>query len=250
MSAPFAPASAPSPRGGPRTPEGKAKSAANALRHGLRARNFFLLPHEDAQEFAALVEALRRAHAPQDAVELLYVDAIAVAIWREMRADRLEAEAMADVPPPEPERGFGSDLATPAARASLATIVRYRTAAQAEHRRALALLRAYRALRAQRADGAARTAPAEDAQGRKDAETARIGSPPAEDDPPAAPEPARASPRARDRDALALRARIRAFVEQRLAEEARTERTPAADARISEASAAGGPSPPAARRAA
>ncbi|MDW8370637.1 MAG: hypothetical protein RMK81_10230, partial [Geminicoccaceae bacterium] len=127
--------------------------ATGELGRGLRAGRFFLLPHEDADAFAALVDELRRVHAPADAVELLYVDAIAIAIWRELRADRLEAEAMSDVPPVEPERGFGSDLSTAGARASLATIVRYRVAAQAEHRRALAMLREHRRLRAE-AEGA------------------------------------------------------------------------------------------------
>ncbi|MCS6780315.1 MAG: hypothetical protein NZ555_11505, partial [Geminicoccaceae bacterium] len=73
--------------------------ATGELGRGLRAGRFFLLPHEDADAFAALVDELRRVHAPADAVELLYVDAIAIAIWRELRADRLEAEAMSDVPP-------------------------------------------------------------------------------------------------------------------------------------------------------
>lgn len=214
-----------SPRGGPRTPEGKAKSAQNALRHGLRAQSFALLPHEDAEAFQALVAELRRALAPQDPIELLYVDAIAVAIWREMRADRLEAEAMADVPPAEPERGFGSDLAQPAARASLATIVRYRAAAQAEHRRALALLSAYRKLRAQqaRAARAAGGEPSDEATAERDAcaqaePEERPHAPLAA--PPPVPEPARVQPRARDREALALRARIQAFLAERAAAEA------------------------------
>ena len=138
-------------RGGPRTPEGKARSALNALRHGLRAARFCLLPHEDAEAFKAIVAGLRRVHAPTDAVELLYVDAIAVAIWRELRADRLEAEAMADIAPAEPGRSCGSDLAGPAARASLATVARYRASAQAEHRRALRLLEEHRQGRADHA---------------------------------------------------------------------------------------------------
>jgi len=125
-----------SPRGGPRTPEGKARSAKNALRHGLRAARFALLPHEDPEEFRALVAELRERYRPSDPVERELVDAIAVAIWREMRADRLEAEALADVPPADETRTCGSDLEKPAARAGLATIARYRTAAQMERRRA------------------------------------------------------------------------------------------------------------------
>ena len=39
---------------GPKTPEGKARSAQNALKHGFRAQKHMVLPGEDAAEFAAL----------------------------------------------------------------------------------------------------------------------------------------------------------------------------------------------------
>ena len=39
---------------GPKTPEGKARSAQNALKHGMRAQKYVLLPQEDAAAFAAL----------------------------------------------------------------------------------------------------------------------------------------------------------------------------------------------------
>jgi hypothetical protein len=43
---------------GPRTPDGKARSAQNALRHGLRAQKYLVLPDEDGAQFAALQAAL------------------------------------------------------------------------------------------------------------------------------------------------------------------------------------------------
>lgn len=132
------------PSGPQRVP---ARSTAEPWRGGLRAQDFALLPEEDPEAWRALVLALRAAYRPRDAAEAVYVDAIAVAIWRERRADRLEAEAMADIAPAEEGRGCGSDLGSAAARASLATVIRYRRAAQLEHRRALALLKEHRRLR-------------------------------------------------------------------------------------------------------
>src|SRR5262245_57278317 len=43
---------------GPRTLEGKARSAQNALKHGMRAEKYLVLPDEDAAEFAELETAL------------------------------------------------------------------------------------------------------------------------------------------------------------------------------------------------
>ena len=76
---------------GPNTPEGKARSAMNALRHGLRARSFALLPEEDPAEWAEHLADLRRDLGPVDATEEKLVAALAVAMWKEIRADRIEA---------------------------------------------------------------------------------------------------------------------------------------------------------------
>src|SRR5262245_23295596 len=46
-------------RRSPATPEGKARSAMNALKHGLRARGFALLPEEDPAEWAEHLADLR-----------------------------------------------------------------------------------------------------------------------------------------------------------------------------------------------
>ena len=39
---------------GPKTAEGKARSARNALKHGLRSQQFVVVGDEDAEAFAAL----------------------------------------------------------------------------------------------------------------------------------------------------------------------------------------------------
>jgi hypothetical protein len=49
---------------GPKTPEGKARSAQNALKHGMRAQKYLVLPDEDAAEFAELQAALVEELAP------------------------------------------------------------------------------------------------------------------------------------------------------------------------------------------
>jgi hypothetical protein len=49
---------------GPKTPEGKARSAQNALKHGMRAEKHVLLPDEDAAELAGFEAALIAELAP------------------------------------------------------------------------------------------------------------------------------------------------------------------------------------------
>ena len=80
---------------GPKTPEGKARAAQNALKHGLRAQKYLVLPDEDAAEFAALEAALVEELAPVGALQLVLARRVAVAAWRLARADRMEAEVLA-----------------------------------------------------------------------------------------------------------------------------------------------------------
>ncbi|BCX19636.1 MAG: hypothetical protein KatS3mg117_3318 [Geminicoccaceae bacterium] len=137
----------PTPRKrGPATPEGKARSALNALRHGLRARRFTLLPHEDPAEFEALAAATRQAYRPACPVERELVEALAVALWREIRADRLEAEILADIPPADDSRSCGSDLLDERHRASFSLLLRYRAQAAGAVRRAQEALARHRKL--------------------------------------------------------------------------------------------------------
>ena len=83
---------------GPATPEGKAASAQNALRHGLRAQGFALLPDEDADAFADLRARLVEEHDPQGAVEEALVEGLALTLWRTRRVEALEVEALTDTP--------------------------------------------------------------------------------------------------------------------------------------------------------
>src|SRR3954471_17590613 len=81
-------------RRGPRTEAGEARSRMNALRHGLRARVLPLPVGEDEVGFAALADRLARTYRPEDDTEAELLAAIAVAMWREIRADRFEVEAL------------------------------------------------------------------------------------------------------------------------------------------------------------
>jgi hypothetical protein len=78
--------------GGPKTEEGKARSAQNALKHGMRAQKHVVLPDEDAGEFADLEAALIAELAPVGALQTVLARRVAVAAWRLARADRIEIE--------------------------------------------------------------------------------------------------------------------------------------------------------------
>jgi hypothetical protein len=80
---------------GPKTPEGKARSSMNTLKHGLRARTFGILPEEDQAEWALHRQDLRAGYGPVDATEQKLVAAIAATMWHEVRADWTLAEVLA-----------------------------------------------------------------------------------------------------------------------------------------------------------
>jgi hypothetical protein len=138
---------------GPRTEEGKAKSAQNALKHGLRAQKHLVLPEEDGAEFADLEAALLEELAPVGALQTVLAQRVAVAAWRLARADRIEVELFE-------ERGYSN--ASPGlamirdgnGTRSFETLLRYRGAAMAEFWRALKTLKALQADQAREAEQA------------------------------------------------------------------------------------------------
>ena len=135
---------------GPATPEGKARSSMNARRHGLRAQTFALLPEEDQLEWGRHLEELRQGYGPVDDVEVKLVEAIAAAMWNEIRADRTLAEVMVAIPPLDQGRPHGGDLQEPRHALSLNTAIRYMTAASMATQRAQ---RAFLAHRKAKRDG-------------------------------------------------------------------------------------------------
>jgi len=83
---------------GPVTPEGKARSAANAVTHGLASTASLAasvrLCDENQEGFAALHAALTATYNPADAGQALLVQEMAVARWRRQRLWLIEAVLM------------------------------------------------------------------------------------------------------------------------------------------------------------
>jgi hypothetical protein len=80
---------------GPRSPEGKAISRCNALKHGLLASDI-TLPGEDQQEVQLLFDTLYDDYQPQGPVEEFLLRQVASTQHRLERAARIEAGLLAD----------------------------------------------------------------------------------------------------------------------------------------------------------
>jgi hypothetical protein len=151
---------------GPKTPEGKARSAQNALKHGLRAQKCVVLPGERESAFAAFEAALLEELAPQGALQSVLAQRIVAASWRLARSERLEAELFARM-----MDGGSMGLAlirdSNGAR-SFDTLLRYRGTALAELWRALRTLKALQAEgHAQQVREAARTRQPDEPENRR-----------------------------------------------------------------------------------
>ena len=149
---------------GPKTEEGKASSAQNALRHGMRAQKHLVLPDEDAASSTALEAALVEELAPVGALQTVLARRVAVAAWRLARADRIESRAVRGAAGADGGLGLALIRDGNGAR-SFETLLRYRGAAMAEFWRALRTLKALQAEQALEAEAGwpATTAPADGA---------------------------------------------------------------------------------------
>jgi hypothetical protein len=78
---------------GPRTPEGRARSRFNAVKHGCRAR-LPILPGEDPQVYQDRLETWVDRFGPRDAVEHYLVERAVDVSWQLDRANRAEAAAL------------------------------------------------------------------------------------------------------------------------------------------------------------
>jgi hypothetical protein len=122
---------------GPVTPEGKARSALNATKHGLCAKTLILSAEEDAAALAVLRGAFVARHLPTDAAEMHWVEELAFAAWRQRRLRALETEVLA-------RGGAGEEPETAPALPSLSTLIRYRARLDRDWRRATEELDALR----------------------------------------------------------------------------------------------------------
>lgn len=78
---------------GPRTPQGKAYSRRNSLKHGLLAKDLFTtfpVQKENPQELMQLLKQLQQEYKPVGAAEKFEVERIAQCLWRFRRAWRYE----------------------------------------------------------------------------------------------------------------------------------------------------------------
>ena len=78
---------------GPITAEGKAISARNSLRHGLRAKEV-VLPTESREDYEALRDAYIQRFQPADPVEEDLVESMAAARWRLRRISAIETSLL------------------------------------------------------------------------------------------------------------------------------------------------------------
>ena len=74
---------------GPKSPEAKARTRQNALRHGLTAEQA-VLPHESAKDYDKLRAGMIQAHAPENVAEQALVEELINAYWRLLRLHRVE----------------------------------------------------------------------------------------------------------------------------------------------------------------
>ena len=138
---------------GPVTAAGNARAALNGVRHGLSGRTLFLLTDEDPAEFERHAAAWLAAWAPRDRHEHEAAWAAIRCMWREERADRLEALVLTNLFAagrlPDPA---AAEAGKTAAFKALNTLLRYRARIERERAQAMQALEALRQRRVARAE--------------------------------------------------------------------------------------------------
>ncbi len=125
---------------GPITPEGKARSSANAIRHGLLAK-CVVLENESGQCFEDLVAQHTERFAPADGVELGMIEEMAAAHWLMRRAwaieNRLMEKALRNQPAGDEAARIAAAFSELAATPELNLLHRYEARLHRIYQRAL-----------------------------------------------------------------------------------------------------------------
>jgi hypothetical protein len=141
---------------GPKTPEGKAISSRNALRHGLRSRKA-VLPHKSDPSYRAILRSYVAQFQPQTSVELDLVAVMAVARWRLGRLLSIETHMLANhlakyrdriasyVENPDSEKSIALAFASLSSGSSLSRVPRHEGSLHRSFNRAFKQLQTLRA---------------------------------------------------------------------------------------------------------
>ncbi|MCE5307115.1 MAG: hypothetical protein LLG20_05695 [Acidobacteriales bacterium] len=125
---------------GPVTPEGKARSSRNSIRHGLLAK-CVVLSNESPAGFQELHDQFVNRFGPADGVEEGLLEEMVSAYWRLRRAwaieTRLLDDSLADQPPGDELGRMADAFKSLASRPELALIHRYEARLHAISQRAL-----------------------------------------------------------------------------------------------------------------
>lgn len=125
---------------GPITPEGKAISSRNAMRHGLLA-NTILLSNEGGENFKGLFQMNVDKFSPVDDVEMSMIEEMCAAYWRLRRTWAMETSiiesGLASQPPGAPIEQTAGAFCDAAENRHLALLHRYETRLHTMYQRAL-----------------------------------------------------------------------------------------------------------------
>jgi len=125
---------------GPITPEGKERSSANAIRHGLLAK-CVVLENESGPCFDDLVSEHTARFAPADGVEFGMIEEMAAAYWRMRRAwaieNRLMEKALRNQPPGDEAARMAAAFSELATTPELNLLHRYEARLHRIYQRAL-----------------------------------------------------------------------------------------------------------------
>ena len=121
-----------------KSPEGKANSSKNAIKHGMRAKNVLILPGETQEEYDKVVRGWNDYWQPADYQEEKLVETLIRNDWMHRRGQRWQLETEARV---VEESGIDPMDWTAEQRHTMELMQRYKTTAERAFYRAWSALR-------------------------------------------------------------------------------------------------------------